>query len=327
MMRRRDAEALVQETVRENPGIYRAELVRTTGLHGEIQRWLGPMLRRGELRIHREGRLMHLFPPNVSAVARERLTLLRAPNSNSILELLWHHGPLTSQEIIDTCSLAPETIRSHLARLVKARLVTRIRGIWPQYQANEATIDRTLAKAPGRVPEIDWYPRNREHRYFLRHLQSPAPAVKTVRGTMKGEKARGRILRFVEEYPGAMKSSLHESLGISWGALTYHLNVMHADGRIHLVKQASQLHVYTVTRPLEQLRQQSLLRDELVQRILKHLQDNPGDQLLTMSAALCVSRKTVRRMLGLMLDVGLVEAEGKRKRMYWMRDAAKTVSG
>ncbi len=142
----------------------------------------------------------------------------------------------------------------------------------------------------------------------------------------RGAPTRQAVLDRITQNPGIHKSALQRELGLGWGTISYHLDVLRRQGHVKTMPQGRQLRVFPMAVPDEHMRWLSALREEVPQGILSSLAEKPGACIEEITADLGLSRRAVRRHLNLLAAQGLVNAsQGLARDRFWIDEGQDLV--
>lgn len=128
-----------------------------------------------------------------------------------------------------------------------------------------------------------------------------------------GEAKRLRILDRVHEAPGIHKSALRRELGLGWGTLNHHLNILESRHEIEIELGAREARVFPVDLPTHYKKWFGLLRDPTNADIVDTLTTDPL-AMPDIATALKLSKRTTRNHLSDLCKAGLIEQHGHKFR-------------
>lgn len=135
-----------------------------------------------------------------------------------------------------------------------------------------------------------------------------------------GESVRERIREVVEAEPGIHKSSLQRDLGIGWGNLTHHIQILEQQGHLTTLQKGRRVHLFgrevaeDARDLLASLRGGAMAVAEL-------LSSRDAADVDELAAELGIGRKAVRRHLTGLRDQGLSFRSDGRGR--WRMDESE----
>lgn len=135
--------------------------------------------------------------------------------------------------------------------------------------------------------------------------------------------SRTELLHIIHERPGLTKSELSKASGLSWGTVTYHLDVLKESGSIHPLKDSGRLRIFPPGIPPEEIRWISALRLELGKKIAQELAQTGSAQAYELAEALDASSKVIRRHLHAMHEAGTLKKTGSIRPRYELRSAVR----
>ncbi|MHB8632845.1 MAG: ArsR family transcriptional regulator [Thermoplasmatota archaeon] len=122
----------------------------------------------------------------------------------------------------------------------------------------------------------------------------------------EGPATRDLVLGLVEREPGIHKSALKRELGLGWGTISYHLEMLRRRGAIKMRAQGRQVGVFPSRVPDGHMPWLAALREAVPQGILTRLAERPEARIDELSEDLGLSRRIVRRHLTDLTAQGLV---------------------
>jgi predicted transcriptional regulator len=138
---------------------------------------------------------------------------------------------------------------------------------------------------------------------------------------------RARILEHVEQNPGIQKIEVCRALGLSWGTVTYHLQLLSRQGAVATRCANRQVRLYPPGAPERFMPYFAALRTPASAAILSALRDQPGIRMNDLSQNLALSRRIVQGHLNNLAQAGLVQREGQRNIRFSLADAALEPGG
>lgn len=139
----------------------------------------------------------------------------------------------------------------------------------------------------------------------------------------RGSRTRQAVLDCIVRSPGIHKSELQRQLGLGWGTVSYHLDVLRRDGRVKMMERGRQVALFATDVPDEHMRWLAALRSDVPNGILHHLAQRPQARIEEMVVDLGLPRRIVRRHLRDLAQQGLVsEPQGLLRNRFSLEDAA-----
>lgn len=134
---------------------------------------------------------------------------------------------------------------------------------------------------------------------------------------------RQRLLNLVNTEPGINKTSLCGRLGVAWGTVAYHVEVLACAGLIEVKPEGREANLFP--RGLADSRRRLLLalRAPDAQLVLGAVGAVRQSSLLELSRRIGLSRKVVRRHLAQLQAAGLVQDKGTRRPRYALAEAVR----
>jgi predicted transcriptional regulator len=161
---------------------------------------------------------------------------------------------------------------------------------------------------------------------WLKHLRPTPPAsskkksgadekqsLQMVRGPQRnGDETRAAILRAVEATPGLNKSQASQSLGISWGCLRYHVQVLERSFQLRVHRSRGEVHLFPLNLPKRHVQWLSVLRDDTRLELAQLIAEYPGTDSANLADLVGVSPRSIQRHLVHLRGAELVEAHVNR---------------
>jgi predicted transcriptional regulator len=124
------------------------------------------------------------------------------------------------------------------------------------------------------------------------------------------------ILDLVGRRPGIHKSEICRCLGMSWGAVSYHIPNLRKRGRLLIVSKGREARLFPPGIPAHQMAWMSRLNNEIDAAIIGHLINSPSECANDISQALGLGLQLIRRHLTTLTEEGLVKTEGEYARRF-----------
>ncbi len=118
---------------------------------------------------------------------------------------------------------------------------------------------------------------------------------------------RDLILAAIQSNPGCTKAELCRMTDLSWGAVAHHVRHCIRLGRVRSIKTDRKVFLYLANVHADQMALMRLLRNHLVQRLVREVQGQPGTGINALSKRLDASRKVIRRHLSELVFADVME--------------------
>lgn len=112
------------------------------------------------------------------------------------------------------------------------------------------------------------------------------------------------------------KSALCRELGMGWGNIGHHLDLLERNGRIDLEQHGTRLWAFQRRLPDKYRGLIVALADENRMELLGHLEGRESATIRELSRDLEYSHKVVRTHLSHLMDAGAVERRGRKPHRY-----------
>jgi predicted transcriptional regulator len=123
-----------------------------------------------------------------------------------------------------------------------------------------------------------------------------------------GDATRQVILNLLQQHPGLHKSELARALGLGWGTISYHLQVLCQTGAVQQMRRGRRLRLFPGGMDEKQMRLLCAMRQDVQNDILKALTFSPGAAAESLADELGLSRRLIRRHLASLEEDGIVDA-------------------
>lgn len=123
----------------------------------------------------------------------------------------------------------------------------------------------------------------------------------------RDSEARRRLQQAIQTHSGVTKAELCRLTGLSWGTVFHHIRSLVRLDQVRVVRTNRRVYIYGRDIHSDQFAALRLLRDETIGKILDQVRSRPGVGINALSRSLNVSRKTIRRHLGDLVDAHIVE--------------------
>jgi len=127
-----------------------------------------------------------------------------------------------------------------------------------------------------------------------------------------GQSTRALILEAIEERPGINKSELRRRLGMAWGSIWYHLDVLERSLCIRVHRSGTDVHLFPLKIPRHEVDWLSVLRDATRRHIAEHLLLHPDTSARQLAKRYGIGVRHVRRQLARLREVALIEPDAAR---------------
>lgn len=129
---------------------------------------------------------------------------------------------------------------------------------------------------------------------------------------------RRRINEIIREEPGIKISQLCKEAQAGWGTVNYHLHVLKRAGLIVSRATGRDCLLFSSDYPAEDLPVTEALRRGRAERLAEAIAQKPGASQKELCAQVHMTRKIIRRYVGLLTDAGLVSErrEAQYQRYY-----------
>lgn len=148
---------LIDERVRESPGVHFSRLVRDLDLAtGQVQYHLRRLEQRGRVVAADVRGRTHYFPPSVDPADRRAIALLRRETARDVLATVVERGTSTPAAVADDLEVARSTLEYHLDGLVAEDLVRKAYdadGRVTLHPGDRDRVARALAAVSPTLPE------------------------------------------------------------------------------------------------------------------------------------------------------------------------------
>lgn len=136
---------------------------------------------------------------------------------------------------------------------------------------------------------------------------------------------RRQVHDAIRRNQGITKTELCRLIGLGWGTVSHHVRHLVKLGVVRQLRTKRRVFLYDGDVRGEQMMLMRLLRDDNSKRIMEHVRANPGHGIQAASRALDMSRKTIRRYLADLVDVGIVDKSQDYRPKFRLHDHGRTL--
>jgi DNA-binding MarR family transcriptional regulator len=134
------------------------------------------------------------------------------------------------------------------------------------------------------------------------------------------------ILELVQTRPGMHKMAICRATGLAWGTVTYHLDGLAAEGRVHELRDGKETYVFPSDVPVAHRRWLTVLQAETSDRVICLVAHNRETSVSEVMERLQVSRKPAQRVLDRLEEAGLLVRLGRGRARYTLGAAWASVA-